>query len=251
MGLAFDIVKRVNAVARASGAAESVLQFENLGTLSQYRTPYMLTEQHVAKGDRVLDWGCGNGHFSLFLDSLGASVTGYSFEPPPRVMHSSRTFRFVPGSPSDPRALPFPDGSFDVAVSVGVLEHVWETGGDEASSLSELARVVRPGGTILIFHLPSETGWIENVVRALHLNKHLHGRRYGSPWIREHCAGAGLTIADIGRYNTLPRAELRLVPGVLRHSEAFVCAYDGLDNLIAQALPSVCTNYYVVARKPV
>jgi SAM-dependent methyltransferase len=248
MGLAWDIVKRVNAAAQASGSAASVLQFDNLGTQSQYRTPYLLTRQYIRSGDRVLDWGCGNGHFSVFLESLGADVTGYSFEPPPQVMASSPRFRFVAGSESDPRTLPVPDASFDAAVGMGVLEHVWETGGDEPSSLRELARVVKPGGTLLVFHFPNETGWIESVVAGLGLKKHLHGRRYGRAQIDALWKEAGLSIIDVGVYNALPRAELRALPGVVKHSDAFARAYNLIDDTISRVAPRICTNYFVIAR---
>jgi SAM-dependent methyltransferase len=48
----------------------------------------------------------------------------------------------------DGRRLPFPDGSFDHAYSVSVLEHIAEPGDEQA--LRELSRVVRPGGRVLI-----------------------------------------------------------------------------------------------------
>jgi SAM-dependent methyltransferase len=196
----------------------------------------------------VLDWGCGDGHFSIFLELLGARVTGYSYEPLPAVMRDSKTFEFVPGTPNEPSALPFPDGHFDAAVSMGVLEHVWGFGGDELASLRELTRVVKPGGTILTFHFPSSTGWIENMVRRLHLKKHLHGRRYDAAQIADLWRTAGIAIVDIARYNVLPRAELKLLPGFIRHSEAFIRAYNAADDLLTRALPRICTNYLVIGR---
>ena len=250
MAQAFDLVRHLNAAASRTGAIDSILQFENLATQAQYRVPYIVTTRHVTGGDRVLDWGCGNGHFSLFLQSLGAEVTGYSFERPPRAVEGSAAFTFFSGSSADPRSLPFPNACFDAAVGVGVLEHVWETGGDEAASLAELVRVVKPGGVILTFHLPSETGWIENAVRTLGLNKHLHGRRYRAERIRQLWTAAGLRIVDMGVYNALPRAELTLLPAPVRHSEAFARAYDFADDLISRAVPRICTNYFVVGRTP-
>jgi SAM-dependent methyltransferase len=49
---------------------------------------------------------------------------------------------------ADGRALPFEDASFDHAYSLSVLEHIEEPGDVEA--LRELARVVRPGGRVLV-----------------------------------------------------------------------------------------------------
>jgi SAM-dependent methyltransferase len=249
MSLAIDLVRNLNAAARRAGVADSILQFDNVATQAQYRLPYEITSRYVTAETSVLDWGCGNGHFSLLLESLGARVTGYSFEPNPRAMEQSATFRFVAGSEADPRTLPFPDESFDVAVGVGVLEHVWETGGDEPSSLRELARVLKPGGVLLTFHFPNRSGWIERVVHALRLKKHFHRRKYDAATIRELWSGAHLEIESLGLYNSLPRAELSRLPAAVRHSSMFARAYDLVDSAIASLAPSVCTNFYVVARK--
>lgn len=249
MSQGLDLVRRINASARGAGVVDFIAQFENISTHAQYRVPYEKTAGCVTPGARVLDWGCGNGHFSLLLETLGARVTGYSFEPPPRALAGSPAFTFVPGDTRDPRYLPFPDASFDAAVSMGVLEHVGETGGDERISLAELARVVRPGGTLLTFHLPNRTGWIERAVRALRLNKYVHPRRYDESEITTLWGAAGFTILDLGLYNMLPRAELRTLPGVLRHNAAFAAAYDAADGTLARVFPAVCTNFFIVARR--
>lgn len=246
---ALDTVIQINSLAKARGAAESVLQFENICTHAQYVLAYELTRQTIRSGDHVLDWGCGNGHFSFFLTQLGASVTGYSFEPAPRIMAESDRFSFVAGSAADPRSLPFPDSSFDAAVGVGVIEHVWETGGDEPASLAELARVVRPGGTLLTFHLPNIGGAVENVVKALGLKKYVHGRRFDEPQIRKLWRSAGFTVTAIGLYNPLPRAELRRLPRAVRQSRWFAHAFGLLDSALAAAAPRICTNFYVVATR--
>ena len=49
---------------------------------------------------------------------------------------------------ADGRALPFPGASFDHAYSISVLEHIAEPGDEQA--LQELARIVGPGGRVLI-----------------------------------------------------------------------------------------------------
>ena len=244
---AFDLVQRVNEAARQAGVVDSIAQFENLSTHAQYRLPYSITAETLRSGDHVLDWGCGNGHFSLFLESIGMRVTGYSFEPVPRAMASSANFAFVPGSEADPRSLPFANSTFDAAVSVGVLEHVWETGGDERTSLRELRRVLKPGGKLLTYHLPNHTGWVEQIVRRLKLKKYVHERRFSETLIRALWSETGFRVMRIGRYNALPRAELKAMPAFLRERAAFAKLYDFVDDAAAAIAPRVCTNYFVVA----
>lgn len=244
-----DVVVALNADAHARGAARTIEQFDNIATHAQYRTPYAITKRHVRAGDRVLDWGCGNGHFSFFLRSLGARVTGFSLETPPSSMAGSSEFEFVQGRFSDPRTLPFADATFDAVVGVGVLEHVWETNGDERASLAELARVLKPGGTLLTFHLPNRSGWVEKVVLASGLKKHFHKRKFDAAEIRALWGERGFAIAEMGLYNALPRAELSRLPGAIRHSRWFLRMYDGMDATIAAVAPSVCTNFFIVGRK--
>jgi len=243
------IAENLNRAARDAGVATSVAQFENVGTQAQYRRAYAIASETIKAGDRVLDWGCGNGHFSFFLQSLGAIVTGYSYEPFPACMAGSTSFTFVPGLGGDARTLPFADASFDAVVGVGVLEHVTELGGDERASLSELARVLVRGGSLLTFHLPNRDGWIETTIRGLRLNRHTHQRRFDAGEIRALWSEAGFSVSKLGRYNALPRNELRALPGAMRHNPAFVRAYDLIDGTITRIAPRVCTNWFVVAQK--
>ena len=244
----FDLVTRVNTRARAAGVVAAVDQFDNLATHAQYRLPYEVTARYLSPGDAVLDWGCGNGHFSMLLELLGARVTGYSFEPSPACMAHSRTFVHVRGDDADPRGIPFPSATFDCVCSVGVLEHVWETGGDELASLREIARILKPGATLLTFHLPNRHGWVEPAFRAVGIDWHFHRRRYGAAQIRPLWDAAGLDVVEMGTYNFFPRNKVRSLPGFVRHSLAFARAYEMIDATFGRLLPTLCTNFYVVGR---
>lgn len=246
---ASQLVRELNAAANVAGTARSIVQFDNIGTQSQYRVPYAITARYVTPGMNVLDWGCGNGHFSLLLERLGAHITGYSFEEPPACMSSSSRFHYVRGSESDPRTIPFPDASFDAACSVGVLEHVVETGGDERASLAEIVRVLKPGGVFLTFHLPNRGGWIESLARRIQPGKYVHPRRYVEREIRSLWSDAGLSIERVGRYNILPRAELQLLPRAIRYNRAFIATYNAADDAVSTIARRFCTNYFVVGRK--
>jgi SAM-dependent methyltransferase len=98
---------------------------------------------------RVLDVGCGTGRHSAHLVELGHTVTGIDVSP--EMLQVARRkapgARFVEG-PMAP--LPFDDGEFDGAVCALALSHV----ADIEEPIAELARVVRPGGQLVIsdFH---------------------------------------------------------------------------------------------------
>lgn len=96
------------------------------------------------RGRKLLDLGCGRGRFASRLTGAGFDVVGLDRS---RGMLDRATGggQFVCGSA---RALPFGDGRFDAAVAVEVLEHV-EPGSIDAV-LGEAARVLRPGGRLVI-----------------------------------------------------------------------------------------------------
>ena len=219
-------------------------QFRSRSSAHQYARLYTLVRHHVARGAKVLDWGVANGHFSYFLLRAGYEAYGYSledltFEP---LLHSS-PYRFVKGS--DPVTLPFDDAVFDAVVSVGVLEHVKETGGNELASLREIGRTLRPGGSLICYHLPNRHSWIEWVAR--HASQHKHTYRYGRAEIERLVVEAGLELRGVSRYGALPRNSLGQLPVVLRPSARFARAYDAADAVLAGVLAPVCQNYWFVA----
>lgn len=107
-------------------------------------------------GKDILDLGCGLGGKTVTYAQLGAaSVTGLDLR-----SHSLRAAdkenrlhnpdpEMVRFCLSDAAAMAFADDSFDVIVSVNVLEHV----DDLYFTLKECKRVLRPGG-VLLFHFP-------------------------------------------------------------------------------------------------
>src|SRR5271154_5210641 len=191
-------------------------QFNCLPAANQYRRLYALTERHVAPGSRVLDWGCGRGHFSYFLVKRGFEVTAFSLEHPPEIFAAlseseRKRLTFVQGAPDEIRRLPFADGRFAAAFSVGVLEHVREVGGDELSSLLELSRVLAPDGAFLCYHLPNRFSYIEAASRRAGQRKargDFHRHRFTERDIRGLCRDAGLALIESGRYGFLPRNSL-------------------------------------------
>ena len=56
-----------------------LLRFENLSTASQYWFAYKNFLKHISSPDsHVLDWGCGDGHFSYFMLSQGFKIDSFN-----------------------------------------------------------------------------------------------------------------------------------------------------------------------------
>jgi len=106
----------------------------------------------AAPGDRVLDCATGTGDLAIaFARVVGDSgaVTGTDFSPEmlePAPTKAERAGVKVAFRPADVTALPFADAAFDVAsISFGIRNVVDRVGG-----LREMARVVRPGGRVMV-----------------------------------------------------------------------------------------------------
>jgi SAM-dependent methyltransferase len=104
--------------------------------------------RYVAAGSSVLDVGSGTGIWSqLLAEVLEAEVVGV--EPSDRMRavaaheHAHPRVRYVAGSAE---RVPLSDGACDVALLSHVLHHVE----DRAACVAQLARVLRPGGLVLV-----------------------------------------------------------------------------------------------------
>ncbi|MCA9694268.1 MAG: class I SAM-dependent methyltransferase [Nannocystaceae bacterium] len=121
--------------------------------------------QRLAPGARLLDVGCGGGHFLARLADAapGAELVGLDASPG-MIARARRRVADVPRLSlveASALALPFEDRSFDVVVSLGSIKH-WP---DMARGLRECARVLAPGGWLLVFE--GDAGFRDADVRAL------------------------------------------------------------------------------------
>jgi SAM-dependent methyltransferase len=93
--------------------------------------------------ERILEVGCGWGELAERLaEATGAEVVATDLSP--HMVELARA-RGLDSRVADVQALPFPDRSFDVVVAAWMLYHV----PDLDRGLAELARVLRPGGTLV------------------------------------------------------------------------------------------------------
>ena len=97
----------------------------------------------AAPGARVLDVGCGVGQVVKRLTDAGSEAHGVDVSEP----NIAKAKRFSPLCQIyDGRTLPYADSFFESAGALNVLEHVE----DPESFVTELVRVVRPGGRIVL-----------------------------------------------------------------------------------------------------
>jgi ubiquinone/menaquinone biosynthesis C-methylase UbiE len=103
--------------------------------------------QHIVAGMKLLEVGCGTGHWSQFFSNCGFEVIGIDISEPMITVAKSRLIANASFHIADGHTLPFKDNRFDVTAAITTLEFVQNV----ESVLQEMGRCTRkPGGQILV-----------------------------------------------------------------------------------------------------
>ena len=156
----------------------------------------------VRAGQRVLDLGCGGGRHTYEAMRRGATVVAldYSADVVVEVRNFVNAMIAAGELPpsltggavnADALALPFPDATFDRIIASEVLEHIWA---DELA-ISELVRVLRPGGRLAVTvptRFPERVSWAINY--RYHDTPGGHVRIYRQHELEQQLEAAGLWL---------------------------------------------------------
>jgi len=137
---------------------------------------------------RILDYGCGTGGNTSAYASLGAVV---GIEPDAGAVALARQHAGAQYVRASGTHLPFRPGCFDAVVASDVLEHIQ----DDRAAVSEIARVLRPGGAAVI-SVPAHPWLFSEHDAALH-----HFRRYTKIALRNVLERGGLRIRRLSYWN--------------------------------------------------
>jgi ubiquinone/menaquinone biosynthesis C-methylase UbiE len=174
-----------------------------------------------ARPARVLEVGCGWGELAEWLArDTAAQVVAVDLSE--RMVELARA-RGVDAQVGDVQELPFADGSFDVAVAAWMLYHV----PDLDRGLSELARVLRPGGALVAvtnsrYHLLELRELVGSGPSTLSFNREngeeLLGRHFAR--MRREDVNGRLEFASRGEVEEYVRASISMSPFAGRLPEA-------------------------------
>ncbi|MEK6904768.1 MAG: class I SAM-dependent methyltransferase, partial [Nanoarchaeota archaeon] len=101
---------------------------------------------------KILDVGCGDGHFTRELRKRGYTVVGIDKNTPKTAPWMS----FQPDYQMDAMNLTFKDNSFDVVIALEVVEHV--------PCITEINRVLKPEGLFFCTTPYPNTEWLRHIV---------------------------------------------------------------------------------------
>ncbi len=116
-----------------------------------------LIKDLLPMGGLVLDVGCGTGQLGSAIASEGFDVFGVDLSA--SMVARARERGLVGTFAGVTTALPFADNSFDLALTVATLHHL-ETPERVATTVQEMARVVKRGGFVVLWdHNPANPYW--------------------------------------------------------------------------------------------
>ena len=157
-----DVASMFDGVARRYDRTNTLMT----GGLDRYWRARTRRALDLKPGDRVLDLAAGTGVSTVDLARSGAWVAACDFS---TGMLQAGAFRRVPMVAGDAMALPLADDSFDAATISFGLRNVQDT----VAGLREMARVVRPGGRLVVCEFstptwaPLATTYKEYLMKAL------------------------------------------------------------------------------------
>ena len=154
---------------------------------------------------RILDAGCGSGRNMVDLARHG-TVTGVELSDTSVALARARSAgEVIEGSVLE---MPFESASFDLAVSLDVIEHLE----DDLTALRELRRVVAPGGALLITVPAYQWLW------SGHDEINHHHRRYTRRTLQRVAEQAGWETVRTTYFNSLLLPVAILLRGLDRFS---------------------------------
>lgn len=135
-------------------------------------------------GDRALEVGCGTGAFLQKLAAAYPDLEIHGVDPTPAMLEIAR--EKCGGKPilhnGEAGSLPYPDAHFDLVASVSA----WHYFPDSRKAAAEMARVLRPGGGIVL------TDWCADFAAM---------RLFGAlQKLRKQPLGAILRVRELGRH---------------------------------------------------
>ncbi|MCX6006507.1 MAG: methyltransferase domain-containing protein [Chloroflexi bacterium] len=237
-----DGVRRTTIAATIDQPENQFHIISNLNWLRYERHLDLVLRALPDKG-RLLDAGCGWGLTTAIIAASrpGLQVIGLdiaemkSWEPLKKFGATYQSY--------DARTCPFEDSTFDYCLTFGVIEHTE----DEVKFLQEINRVLKPGGCLFVFNLPSKYAVFERLANLVGIKS--HDRTYTAPKIRALMKSTGFIIESIKRELFLPAQVARISKSVADVYNRYYLQVDKMDLWLTRPLNYFAQSYAFVARK--
>jgi SAM-dependent methyltransferase len=145
----------------------------------------------LPKNAKLLEIGCGTGHNLAMLGTFG-TVDALEVDDIAREMAEQRLGHEVLSAPL-PELAGIPDELYDMVAALDVVEHI----PDDKAALEGIARVLKPGGKLLITVPAHQWMW------SAHDVVNHHQRRYSKSSLAKLVQQSPLKLETIGYFNSL------------------------------------------------
>jgi len=199
-----------------------------LGNITQYSYYVSIIKRHVPDSSAdIVDWGGQFGQVSRLLGNYYHQTVCYSPNSDELILYWQKEIGVTNALFSDPpgnyRKINIPDRFADAVVSSGVLEHTRENGVAEAEALSEIKRILKPGGLLFIWNLPYRFGSVE-IINTI-MKRNVHRYRYDRKKIISLLDESGFVIDKIDHHEIMNMLMRNLLGAVIGHNRAFIADY--------------------------
>jgi SAM-dependent methyltransferase len=156
----------------------------------------LIDQMRLTPGEKVLDVGCGSGAVDRWLARRTAEanpivaidINRYLLKEAEGLARREGLLGAIEFREGNAEALPFPDNTFDVAISVTVLEEV-----DADRALAEMVRVIKPGGRVGVVVRGTDMPRYVNLLLRPELKAKLEAPGFGPAGVSERgCGDASL-----------------------------------------------------------
>jgi SAM-dependent methyltransferase len=202
-----------------------------------------LARRGKGRAARLLDLGCGDGNHLVWLSRFAEDLYGCDYN----IVRLARSRARVQGATlflADILDFPAADGAFDVIFFNHVIEHI----PDDSSALASVARILAPGG-LLVLGTPNEGAWWWQLaykrapdVRAT--TDHVHF--YTEATLTKKVRAAGLNILEVEHMGWGP-PDWR-IDGRIRKYKVLD---DLFETLGRRLIPRQASSLYVIANKAI
>lgn len=178
------------------------------GAILQYAYYVSVMRGYVNDPDAVVvDWGAQFGQVTKLLARFWKNTDCYVADDKDALQNywlqrlGIERIRYAGG---DYRKINLPDGYADVLVSSGVLEHTYEFDVPDTEALSDIYRVLKPGGLLFVWNLPHVWGSVE-ILNGM-LRRWHHTVRYTAKETRAKLSAAGFQVESMDRHEFMNMA---------------------------------------------
>lgn len=208
---------------------------------------FMLYRDYAVSGRNFLDWGCRHAWDSCMVRMVNESATIAGCDISESMNDSTKAFARLTYTPlTHSWKLPYPDATFDRVICSGVLEHV----PIPSASLSELNRIVKNDGYLIVTFLPNAMSYTEFTLRKF-LKYGQHRRLYTMSQMKRLLLDHGFEPIKTGYHQLMP--SLTQGHKVLKWrwlGDMFRALFKA-DPILERIWPLklFCANLYAVAQK--